>query len=137
MTLNYRAAILTVAWLGLIYWLSSLPDLSTVEDAPIFRIVSNLMHVPIFALLAFCCLKTIVTPHSSWKAYAVAAAITASYAVIDELHQSFVPGRVGSVVDVLIDLASAWGLLLLLWWRTLNHRIQSDSEAGTARTWAN
>ncbi len=38
-----------------------------------------------------------------------AAAIAVAYAVSDEFHQSFVEGRVGSPVDVLID---ATGVLL-------------------------
>jgi VanZ family protein len=34
---------------------------------------------------------------------AIAAAIALAYAVSDEFHQTFVDGRVGSAVDVLID----------------------------------
>jgi VanZ family protein len=46
-----------------------------------------------------------------------AAVIAIAYAVSDELHQSFVRGRVGSPVDVLIDAAGvglAYGAVRLL-----------------------
>ena len=37
----------------------------------------------------------------------IALALTGLYAVTDEFHQGFVPGRTASVVDVLIDSAGA------------------------------
>ena len=40
-----------------------------------------------------------------WTAPVGAAAITIAYASTDEFHQTFVHGRVGSPVDVLIDSA--------------------------------
>lgn len=39
-------------------------------------------------------------------------ATTAAYAISDEWHQSFVPGRKANWYDVLIDVSGA----LLLWW---------------------
>ncbi len=41
------------------------------------------------------------------KAFALAFCICILYAVSDEVHQLFVPGRGGQVVDVLIDSAGA------------------------------
>ena len=40
--------------------------------------------------------------------------ITAAYAVTDEFHQLFVPGRAGRVTDVLIDSAGAFLALLAI-----------------------
>jgi VanZ family protein len=51
----------------------------------------------------------------SRAAAAMAAAITVLYGISDEIHQSFVPGRDASVLDVLIDaagVAAAYGLLV-------------------------
>jgi VanZ family protein len=45
-----------------------------------------------------------------------ALAITLAYAASDELHQSFVRGRNGSLWDVAIDAAGV-GLAMLAWWR--------------------
>ena len=41
------------------------------------------------------------------KMYITAAVITALYACTDEFHQIFIPGRYGSIIDVLIDSAGA------------------------------
>jgi VanZ family protein len=45
----------------------------------------------------------------TWKhVFALALALTILYACSDEYHQTFVAGRHGSPVDVLIDGAGAW-----------------------------
>lgn len=43
-----------------------------------------------------------------------ALAIVLAYAISDELHQRFVPGRTGTAIDVLIDLLGATLSLALL-----------------------
>ena len=50
-----------------------------------------------------------------WRDAAFALVVTAAYAATDELHQSFVPSREGSLWDVLIDSAGACAGLFLLW----------------------
>ena len=58
----------------------------------------------------------------------VPAAIAVAYAVTDEIHQTFVEGRVGSPVDVLIDTAGV--LLAMLAVRHVRtRRRRSDSVA--------
>ncbi len=53
--------------------------------------------------------------------FAVLAA--AAFAVTDELHQSFVPGREGSPVDVMIDVTGATaGVAVVLWARRIQHQ---------------
>jgi VanZ family protein len=56
----------------------------------------------------------------SWRTAAVAIAIAAGYAVTDELHQMFVPGRSAQLSDLLADtigvvagtsLCWLWGLV--------------------------
>ena len=54
------------------------------------------------------------------KYYALAWLLALAYAVTDEFHQSFVPGRQASVFDVLIfdNLGAAFALLLyFIYWR--------------------
>lgn len=38
------------------------------------------------------------------------------YAIMDEIHQLFVPGRFGSILDVLLDLAGAFTGIIIIGW---------------------
>lgn len=51
------------------------------------------------------------------KVAGLALLVAAAYAATDELHQSFVPGRTASLVDVLIDTSGAFAALAVasLW----------------------
>jgi len=64
-------------------------------------------------------------PSGNWRMGA-AAALCAAYALSDEWHQSFVPGRVASGWDVLIDVAGAClGIILFrgsCYWRARGFR---------------
>ncbi len=53
----------------------------------------------------------------AWRAESTVLAIfsTAIVASCDEFHQTFLPGRTGSPVDVLLDTAGATTLCLLVW----------------------
>lgn len=50
----------------------------------------------------------------AWPDARFAVMICLAYAATDEFHQTFVPSRVGSVVDVAIDTTGAVGGILLL-----------------------
>ncbi|MBI5190177.1 MAG: VanZ family protein [Nitrospirae bacterium] len=51
------------------------------------------------------------------RAVMTALAVSAAYAASDEFHQSFVPGRTPSALDVLLDSAGAAAACLALWLR--------------------
>jgi VanZ family protein len=53
----------------------------------------------------------------SWRLEATVLAIlsTATVASCDEFHQSFLPGRTGTPIDVMLDTAGACALCLLVW----------------------
>ena len=114
MTFKPRYGLLTMACLATIYWLSTRPELSTAEQNEVMRMVSNLMHAPFFAALAFCCLKTISGREVSWKECGVVVLVSAACGALLEWHQSFVPGRRASVRDLLMDLAGTCAMLLAL-----------------------
>jgi VanZ family protein len=56
-------------------------------------------------------------PKDSWRSLSLALLIVAGYAVLDEIHQGFVPGRDPSVLDFVSDTAG--GLLGTLAYRAL------------------
>lgn len=64
---------------------------------------------------------------STKKRMAAAFLICLIYAVSDEIHQLFVPGRDGNVKDVLIDSAGAGSGILL--WRFLFHNFSCRRRA--------
>ena len=91
-----------LALMGLIFYLSAQPDLSSGIEGWDFYL-RKLGHMAVFGTLFL----------ALWWAMprrpVLAAAITVLYAASDEWHQSFTEGRHGSPVDVLIDAA---GVLL-------------------------
>src|SRR5436190_5232358 len=63
-----------------------------------------------------------------------ALAITAAYGVFDEWHQSFVPGRCASLIDVVLDVAgAAFGVWLATRFRSLGWA--NAWQIATVREW--
>jgi VanZ family protein len=67
-------------------------------------IIRKITHITVFALLAILFLKSVETPRFR---YTLSWLFTSIYAISDEWHQSFVPGREASYKDVLLDSLSA------------------------------
>jgi VanZ family protein len=83
--------------MGVIFFFSAQPDLATglgVWDT----ILRKAAHMAEYGLLWFLWQRALQT-RTPWPA----VAITLAYAASDEFHQSFVDGRHGTPVDVLID----------------------------------
>ena len=96
-----------VLWAAVIFAFSSVSDLGT-GLGTWDLVLRKLAHAAEFAVLGGLLLRALRDERA-----ALAAGI--AYAVSDELHQHFVPGRVGSPLDVLIDsVGVAVGVLL---WR--------------------
>lgn len=86
-----------VLWGGLIFALSSIPDLGTglgVWDL----ILRKLAHTAEYAILG-------ALIYRASRMAVGSVALASAYAVTDELHQAFVRGRHGSPLDWLIDTA--------------------------------
>jgi VanZ family protein len=84
-----------VAWAAVIFALSSVPDLGTGLggwDLVLRKIAHACEYAVLGALLVRATART-----------GLAFALGTLYAASDELHQSFVPGRLGSPIDVAID----------------------------------
>ena len=84
-----------VLWAAAIFALSSVPDLGT-GLGTWDLVLRKLAHAAEFALLGTLLLRALRLDRA-------ALAFGIAYAASDELHQHFVPGRVGSPYDVLID----------------------------------
>ena len=84
-----------VAWAGLIFALSSIPDLGT-GLGTWDLVLRKVAHAAEYAVLGFLLLRALGRETA-------ALALGIAYAASDELHQHFVTGRQGSVLDVLLD----------------------------------
>jgi VanZ family protein len=96
-----------LAWAALIFVLSSIPDLGTGLGGWDL-VLRKIAHAAEFAVLGFLLLRAAGGTQ-------LALGLGIAYAVSDEIHQHFVPGRLGSPLDVLID--SVGVLAGVLAWR--------------------
>lgn len=86
-----------IALMALIFTLSAQPDLGT-GLGTIDLVGRKLVHATEYGLLYLLWLRAF-----GWRRAGAAAAIAIGYAVTDEYHQTFVDGRHGAPLDVLID----------------------------------
>ncbi|MFO7571817.1 MAG: VanZ family protein [Gaiellaceae bacterium] len=94
-----------VTWAALIFGLSSVPDLGTGLGGWDLAL-RKLAHAAEYAILGALLARAL---GRSWLAFVLGFA----YAVSDEVHQAFVPGRIGAPLDVAIDTVGvAAGVLL-------------------------
>lgn len=99
-----------VLWAGVIFALSSIPSLGT-GLGTWDEVLRSLAHAGEFAVLGALLARALALP---WAALGLASL----YAVTDEIHQSFVEGRAGTVSDWAIDTAgAALGVAAYLAWR--------------------
>ena len=102
-----------LALMGLIFFLSAQPDLST-GLGTWDTILRKIAHASIFGALCFLSWRALKHAVPDRHALAIAWLVTVGYAITDEWHQTFVSGRHGSPLDVLIDAAGAGAAALLV-----------------------
>lgn len=95
-----------LAWMLFIFFLSSRQRIGVSEVHIYNFIIFKSLHMIEYAILFFLlfrAIRTTFTDLSHHKALVVAAIFAILYGVSDEIHQTFVPTREGSVRDVVID----------------------------------
>jgi VanZ family protein len=88
-----------VLWAALIFGLSSIPDLGTGLGGWDLAL-RKIAHAAEYAVLGALLFRALGRELP-------AVAIGIAYAVTDEVHQAFVPGRQGAVLDVVVDAVGA------------------------------
>ena len=105
-----------VAWMGLIFFLSSKSSLPRVFPPGLPQIQDVVGHFAVYAVLAVLAwwvLRGAGVRHPVFWALVIAVLYGAS----DEFHQSFVPNRNPDIFDLATDLAgAATALLIVRWW---------------------
>jgi VanZ family protein len=104
--------------MGLIFFFSDQSSFALLDDVWQPGLLSLSAHFAEYAVLAtLLWLALRNTPSLAARAVPLSLAVAVLYAISDEFHQSFVPGRYPDVRDVLVDAAGALAALLLLRWR--------------------
>jgi VanZ family protein len=91
-----------LALMAVIFALSHQPDLSS--GLGVWDLIGRkIIHAAEYGLLCVLWWRALITVTSPARALAAAVAISVAYAATDEFHQTFIEGRHGTPVDVLID----------------------------------
>ena len=114
---------------ALVLGVSSIPNLRTPEVKLLASDkIAHFLEYAFFALLAFRSTSHLVTSKSKSLPFVIALLWLAVFAVIDEVLQSFIPGRHSDWLDYVFDQAGAVAVLLLLFWNRYR-RSPSDLSA--------
>lgn len=101
---------LAALWGYLIFYLSDIPDLATDLPYKYDFILRKLAHIFVFGVLTYLVASSLASQQRHYLLFVIIAVIV--YALVDEVHQSFIQGRVGSGRDILVD---SIGVYLGMW----------------------
>ena len=107
----------TLAWMGLIFYLSSLTQPETPKIPLPGNWQSLVGHLALYGVCASLIEASIWAWVSEFRLHwaLTAAATAAAYGISDEYHQSFVAGRHATVEDVLVNIVAAIAAAVVLW----------------------
>lgn len=114
----FWAVLPPVIWAGLIFFLSSQSTLPSLEQSIFDYILKHVAHVVVFGVLFFLVQRAQHVLHpatkssTNWRVILIPLTITMTYALLDEVHQSFVPNRHPSLMDLGFDLIGAGTVLV-------------------------
>jgi len=113
------AAVLYAVALTIVSLLPSGRDTLGGWDSHLTPTIQNVLHVPAYTgLLVLVCLAFKSPPGASLTRLFVIALLCGGFGVVLEIAQLFVPGRTGSVIDILLNLTGiALGAAIALSWR--------------------
>jgi len=114
-----------LAWMGLIFGLSSLGEVPGDSEGTAGFLKDALGHVAEYGMLAVLLWWALI---STWRqpggrAFLLALVVSSLYGGSDELHQTLVPGRDGNFLDLSLDMLGAGVAMLALWLRERRRRL--------------
>ena len=143
---NYRivlAYVIVAMWMVLIFLLSHQDStVSSGQSGAILQTIQDTFHIQVpevfirknahfFLYCILGCLVYSAMRLHQWRprtAAIVSSIVVVLYAISDEIHQLFVPGRSGEMRDVLIDsIAGLIGIGLIYTYWTLRHKNGKDT----------
>ncbi len=114
---NKYLILIPLSYMFMIFIMSSIPGDSDIFTRGILinliPTVQNLLHVPLFGLLAFLWIITFkLWSHTEKLSIGMAALISVNYGFLDEVYQYFVPGRYMSFTDIYLNIL---GIFSAIW----------------------
>jgi VanZ family protein len=107
-----------LAWAGVIYYFSDQPDLKSSLPNNWDLLFRKIAHAAEFFVLTFLLLRAFsASSILDKKALLVSVFFAFSYAIFDEWHQGYVPGRSPSITDVFVDGLGIAVLVTLQYWQ--------------------
>jgi len=98
-----------IVWMAVIFFFSSIPDLNS--GLKYDFVLRKIAHIAEYFILTFFLYRAFKGTFDMKAAclFVWLAALSFFYAISDEIHQSFVPGRACAIGDVLIDSVGILG----------------------------
>ncbi len=106
-------------WCGVIYYLSSIPNLKSDLPNQLDLILRKAAHMAEYGILTFLFFRAAVQNLEFAKSSMYSALFSLTFAASDEYHQLFVLGRHGSLFDVFIDGIGVLFTVLLVYKRII------------------
>ena len=101
--------LLVIIWMGVIYWFSDQSQLISSTNPLLVNAIAILGHITFFGILYLFFTRAVKASYSlrSWRLFQIGLIFVFLYGLGDEYHQSFVPGRDASLLDVGLDVIGA------------------------------
>ena len=113
-------------WMSAIFAFSASPSLPEAPGRVLDVVVKKTAHVLEYGLLACLYLRGLRRFSRNGEILRlIAVGLCLAYALSDEYHQSFVPGRNGRLLDVAVDGVGACGAMVLDWWRDRSRSVRT------------
>ena len=105
----FSAWLPVITWAGLMFYLSDQSSLPSFKISVVNFLFVKTAHIFVYAVLFFLInralkINTKLNINFAWK---LALVLTLTYAISDEVHQSFIPNRFGTLRDVGYDMLGA------------------------------
>jgi VanZ family protein len=121
-----------LAWMEVIFFLSAQPDLPSAPGPWLDTLLKKISHALAYGVLAWLYQRALRPRlRASMALRIVSGGLAVAYALSDEYHQTFVPGRNGQLFDVMVDGVGVCGAMLLHWW--LERRRALSRQVSAAR----
>ena len=88
--------------------------------------IQNLLHIPLYGTLAFLWLNFFCSSGKLTKQIVFySLIITICYGCLDEVHQSFIKGRYGGLLDVYLNIIGAVAGTIFFWYLKKRRRFKN------------